>query len=184
MSRYPTWFRPSRERHRPPHQTDRGLALFLTASTVGRQRHLAGSERRDSFWELIQGGASSLSIELVAWVILEEHYHLIVVPTGLEKVEDWIERIHACSSRGWNREDAAPGRQVWYQYWDRSLWTDGDLWSRINYIHANPVKHGYVSAPEDWRWSSYRSFAELDDPEQKELCDRFPAPRRIPDDDF
>jgi putative transposase len=184
MSRDPSWLRTPRERHRPPHQTDRGRALFLTASTVGRKRHLASCERRDYFWELIRSGATARSIELIAWVILEEHYHLIIVPAGLQTVEDWIEGIHACSSRDWNREDNATGRQVWYQYWDRSLWTDGDFWSRINYIHANPVKHGYVSAPENWLWSSYRSFAETDDPEQRELGDRFPAPLRIPDDDF
>jgi putative transposase len=26
------------------------------------------------------------------------------------------------------------------------------------YMHRNPVKRGLVSAPEEWRWSSYRFY--------------------------
>jgi putative transposase len=26
-------------------------------------------------------------------------------------------------------------------------------------MHWNPVKRGLVARPEDWRWSSYRSYA-------------------------
>jgi putative transposase len=29
---------------------------------------------------------------------------------------------------------------------------------RFNYIHYNPVKHGYVQNPEDWEFSSYRFY--------------------------
>ena len=36
--------------------------------------------------------------------------------------------------------------------------TEHDFWTRFNYIHYNPVKHGYVERPEDWEFSSYRSY--------------------------
>ena len=29
----------------------------------------------------------------------------------------------------------------------------------LKYIHRNPVKRGLVEKPEDWLWSSYRSYA-------------------------
>lgn len=28
----------------------------------------------------------------------------------------------------------------------------------VRYIHLNPVKHGFVKAPEDWRYSSYNTI--------------------------
>jgi len=28
-----------------------------------------------------------------------------------------------------------------------------------NYIHYNPAKHGLVTDPFDWRWSSIRAYA-------------------------
>jgi putative transposase len=59
----------------------------------------------------------------------------------------------------------------------RTLWPDGPLhvWQRrfydfhvgserkrvekLRYMHRNPVKDGLVQQPEQWMWSSYRSYA-------------------------
>ena len=30
---------------------------------------------------------------------------------------------------------------------------------KLNYMHRNPVMRGLVARPEDWQWSSYRSYA-------------------------
>jgi REP-associated tyrosine transposase len=35
---------------------------------------------------------------------------------------------------------------------------DGDFARHVDYIHHNPVKHGLVANPSDWRWSSIRSM--------------------------
>lgn len=33
------------------------------------------------------------------------------------------------------------------------------LRQKLEYIHNNPVKRGYVDTPECWRWSSARNYA-------------------------
>lgn len=97
----------------------------------------------------------------------------------------WIIAVHSESSLKWNREEGCPGRQVWYQFWDRTLWTEGDFWSRINYVHGNPVKHGYVPEAADYEWSSLRSFSERwETPDAVAAATKFPAPRKLPGDDF
>jgi putative transposase len=30
----------------------------------------------------------------------------------------------------------------------------------VEYIHFNPVKHGIVSAPRDWKYSSFHKYVE------------------------
>jgi putative transposase len=32
---------------------------------------------------------------------------------------------------------------------------------KLDYIHANPVKRGYVNLPEHWHYSSVANYAEL-----------------------
>jgi len=49
---------------------------------------------------------------------------------------------------------------VWHNYWDTGIRTEADYWARFNYIHHNPVKHGYVPRTEDWLYSSYRYYLE------------------------
>jgi putative transposase len=175
----------AKEHHRPPHHLGDGLAVFLTASTLDRHPHLAVPERRSTFAKELSKHFQEAEIEIVAWVILKEHYHLVAVPKSAESVPKTLRRLHSQTSGDWNRDDDTPGRACWYQYWDTTLWTEGDLVSRINYIHTNPVKHGYVERPEDWEWSSYREFLRALQPEtDDELLTRFPAPRRLPRDDF
>lgn len=33
---------------------------------------------------------------------------------------------------------------------------------KIEYIHNNPVKRGYVDKPTDWRYSSARNYAGME----------------------
>jgi len=57
-----------------------------------------------------------------------------------------------------NRHDGTRGRKVWYNYWDECIRDERDYYNRLNYIHVNPVKHGYVEDPEDYEFSSYRAY--------------------------
>jgi putative transposase len=59
-----------------------------------------------------------------------------------------------------NTLDGQRGRQVWHNYWDTCIRTEADFWTRFNYIHYNPVKHGYVRDPEQWEFSSLGMFLE------------------------
>lgn len=40
----------------------------------------------------------------------------------------------------------------------RLIETDDYFIQVIRYIHLNPVKHGFVNKPEDWRYSSFNSY--------------------------
>jgi putative transposase len=47
------------------------------------------------------------------------------------------------------------GRGIWQRrYWEHLIRDDKDFEQHVNYIHFNPVKHGYVSSPVDWPYSS------------------------------
>lgn len=51
-----------------------------------------------------------------------------------------------------------------YHLWQRRFWEhlirdDGDFARHANYIHYNPVKHGLVTNPFDWRLSSIHAHA-------------------------
>jgi len=37
---------------------------------------------------------------------------------------------------------------------------DRDYIRHVDYIHWNPVKHGWVERVSDWKYSSFRSFVE------------------------
>src|SRR5438552_2199413 len=169
--------------HRPVHFYVQGGCYFVTAACLHHQPFLSAPERRTWFTDFLQRHLTEFQSEPVAWVVLPDHYHVVMRVEESRTVPELIQRLHARSATQFNREDGTPGRQVWWSYWDRCLWTEGDLWSRINYIHRSPVKHGYAASPEEWTHSSWRRFRELDPSSEAGLAmHRFPAPRQLPHD--
>ena len=47
------------------------------------------------------------------------------------------------------------GRKIWQNYWDYCVRLEKDFWKHFNYIHHNPVKHGYVQKMEEYEFSSH-----------------------------
>lgn len=52
-------------------------------------------------------------------------------------------------------------RYIWQRrFWEHTIRNENDLDKHIQYIHFNPVKHGYVDQVKDWRFSSFHRFVE------------------------
>ena len=50
-------------------------------------------------------------------------------------------------------------RGIWQRrYWEHLIKDAQDYEHHINYVHFNPVKHGYVLNPSDWEYSSIHRF--------------------------
>ena len=39
-------------------------------------------------------------------------------------------------------------------FWEHAIRSDDDLINHVDYIHYNPVKHGWATSPYDWEESS------------------------------
>jgi len=51
-----------------------------------------------------------------------------------------------------------------YQFWQegthpKQILSEEIMRQKLDYIHNNPVKRGYVDLPEHWRYSSARDYA-------------------------
>jgi putative transposase len=48
---------------------------------------------------------------------------------------------------------------IWQRrYWEHAIRDDADLARHIDYIHFNPVKHGYAPRVGDWPYSSFSRY--------------------------
>jgi len=44
------------------------------------------------------------------------------------------------------------------RFWEHTIRDQKDYDNHLNYIHYNPVKHGYVQSAADWPYSSIHRF--------------------------
>ena len=62
------------------------------------------------------------------------------------------------------RRIARRERGIWQRrYWEHLIRDGDNLRRHVEYIHFNPVKHGYSSRPVDWPHSSFRRWAARGD---------------------
>jgi putative transposase len=105
---------------------------------------------------------------LPAAVILPDHLHCIwELPRGdVEYSRRW-RLIKSCFSRALDvrlagRLRSRRGeRDVWQRrFWEHAIRDENDFARHVEYIHFNPVKHGYVKRACDWPYSSFRRYVE------------------------
>lgn len=130
----------------PPHIYEKDACYFLTASTLYGQWLLDTGDKRALARDVLKEAIRRYSITLYAWVILANHYHLLFKTGDASPLYKFIKSLHGDCAVRLNKLDGISGRRVWYQYWDRFPRNEVDFWSYFNYIHINPIKHGYVRA--------------------------------------
>lgn len=55
-------------------------------------------------------------------------------------------------------------RGIWQRrYWEHLVTDEHDLQRHVDYIHFNPIKHGYVAQASDWPWSSIHRWIRAGD---------------------
>jgi putative transposase len=97
---------------------------------------------------------------LNAWAILDNHYHIEFKVKEANMLSKIINQVHGRLSYLFNKMDDEPGRKIFQNYWDTCIREEKDLWTRFNYIHHNPVKHGYCKKMQDYSFSSFGYYLE------------------------
>jgi putative transposase len=145
--------------HSPPHFVEGPARFHLTAAYYEHADIIGSSpDRMTAFSNDLLTTLTEAGVNTHAWCLLPNHYHLLVQVPDLKAVIATLGRLHGRSSYSWNGEDGWRGRKVWGAPADRAIRNDAHFWATLNYIHNNPVKHGYVKHWQDWPFSSAADY--------------------------
>ena len=147
--------------HSPPHPFREAGSYLITAANFEHAAVMERLERRTDFQEILLNGFQEIQAEVVGWVILPNHYHILANVESLDLVSNLLKNIHGSTSHAWNLQDGLMHkRKVWYRFSDRVMRNEFQLNQTLNYIHYNPLKHGYVGDVYNWPWSSLFMYAK------------------------
>jgi putative transposase len=147
--------------HSPPHKDCGPGSYHLSAACYEHKpiigvtpQRMAECEARllDTIWEFVQ--------EIFAWCVLPNHYHLLIETGRIANVLASIGKFHGRQSYEWNGQDNARGRQVWHGCTERAIRSERHFGATMNYVHHNPVHHGYCRQWQDWPFSSASAFLQ------------------------
>jgi len=146
--------------HGPTHPFRDQLFYTLSATCYEHKHHMFSEARRQQVLELLFKSIINNGLEIQAWVVLPNHYHLLVHVENFNTLGKLFQSVHGSTAKQWNFEDNNKGRKVWYRYVDRAIRSEGHYYTTLNYIHYNPVKHNHAHSPYDWSQSSVHWYLE------------------------
>jgi putative transposase len=160
-------------------------ARFLTCSCQGRLPLFEDDWVKREFVDALIRTHNAREFGLIAWVLMPEHFHLLLIPQLPEWPVSWIlNMLKGTMSRRvlarWRRERSPRLTEVRMTSGEERFWLHGgghdrnpDEWdglmSIVRYIHLNPVRRGIVANAVDWPWSSVHGY--LKKPTPVELVD-------------
>jgi REP-associated tyrosine transposase len=146
--------------HSPPHRPNFGHLRILISAACFEHQHLIGksSERMEKFSHDLLVVFNLHANQMFAWCVLPNHYHALVEALDIKKLIHELGQFHGRTSHAWNGADNARGRKVFFRTVERAMRSDRHFWATLNYVHHNPVRHGYVERWADWLWSSASAY--------------------------
>ncbi len=149
-----------------------GGTFFFTLVTADRKTLFADDKNVEILRKALRQVRSKRPFVLDAAVILPDHLHCIwTLPPGdadfatrWRLIKTWFAKHRDVDgASGYAALTRPTGSQsehtVWqHRYWEHVLRDETDYRRHLEYIHFNPVKHGYIKAPIDWPYSSFRRY--------------------------
>lgn len=152
---------------------EKGASYFFTVVTYRRRRIFSEPASRSLLRTAIESVRERLPFGIQAFVLLPDHLHCIwSLP---ENDDDFPKRWQQIKGRfshdylaagGCDRTITAQHQQqkrrgIWQpRYWEHRIRDEADYFRYRDYVHLNPVKHGYVEEPGEWPWSSFHHFVQ------------------------
>jgi len=145
--------------HSPPHLVENREFYLITATCYEHKCRINSKERRQQLLNQLFEHFTYQDIEILAWVVLQNHYHLLVKNLDFKILSKVLRSIHGSIARQWNLEDNLTGK-LWCSFSDRAIRSERHYYTTLNYIHYNPVKHGWAKSPYAWTESSVHWYLE------------------------
>ncbi len=150
-----------------------GATYFLTVNLATRRSTLL-TDHIDFLRDAFRRVKSRHAFEIDAMVVMPDHFHLLMtLPSDDANFSMRIGAIKSAFSRRLPKVEhlrpsriAKRERGIWQRrFWEHLVRDDQDFANHVDYIHINPVKHGYVQHALDWPHSTIHRFIERGDVE-------------------
>jgi len=145
--------------HSPAHLFVDNAAYFITSAIYQKRALLKSESAKHHLLTTIKACLVEKNWRLDHWVILDNHYHLMVTSSKGEDMTKIFRKIHVLSARFIQAQEHC-GLPIWWNYWDYCPRDEKDYFIRLNYLLNNPIKHGYVTNLANYPFSSFSEIFE------------------------
>lgn len=144
-----------------------GGTWFFTVNLLQRQNNDLLVRNIDLLRQTVKQVQAKYPFHIDAWVVLPEHMHCVwTLPANDADFSTRWRLIKSGFSRAIPKTEYRSKvrikngeRGVWQRhYWEHYIRDDSDFQRHVDYVHVNPLKHGYVRRVIDWPYSTFHRY--------------------------
>ena len=109
-----------------------------------------------AFERLLAEAAEHVPMRLLAYVIMPNHWHLVLWPVGDDDLSAYMHWLTLAHTQRWNAVHETVGTGPLYQGRFKSFPIESDehFYTVCRYVERNPLRANLVESAEAWRYSS------------------------------
>ena len=119
-------------------------------------------EDYDAFLAVIKEGLSRYKVKVIAYEVMSNHWHFVVICDRIEEVSNWLHWVTGTHAIRWNLAHGTRGTGAVYQgrFTAVPVQTETSLYRVCRYVERNALRKGLVEKAELWRWGSLFAMCE------------------------
>ncbi len=121
-----------------------------------RQTTFFSEHDKGAYLEILKKQSALNGIKIWAFCLMNNHVHLIIVPSNPKSLAQGIGQTHQEYSNRINKREGWNG-YLWQGRFYSCPLDEPYLYAAVRYVERNPVRAGIVRYAEDYAWSSARS---------------------------
>lgn len=136
-------------------------AFYHITSRGNEQKDVFKSQKdREKFLSYLESATERYGAAIHVYCLMSNHYHLLMeTPEG--NLSQIIRHINGAYTNYFNTKRKRAGHLFQGRYKAILVEKEAYALELSRYIHLNPVRANMVKVPEEYRWSSYRSYIGL-----------------------
>jgi putative transposase len=115
-----------------------------------------GDSDRHLYLDLLRENCRRHGIRVLAWCLMTNHVHLVVVPDREQSLAKGLGRTHSDYARWVHLRQRQIGH-LWQNRFHSCVLDEAHQWEALRYVELNPVRAGLVGQAWEWPWSSARA---------------------------
>jgi len=139
-----------------------GAVYHVTSRGNGRKPIFRDDEDRMVLLDILKEVKDRYHWCCFAYCLMENHYHL-VIETPDANLSQGMRQLNGVYTMRFNRRHDTVGHVFQGRYKAILIQKESHLLEVCRYVVLNPVRARLVRNPEDWRWSSYRATAGMEE---------------------
>ncbi|MBC7617787.1 MAG: transposase [Candidatus Saccharibacteria bacterium] len=135
-----------------------GHAHHVIQRGNNRQPIFSDAIDRQTMLDLLEEHARKMEVALHAYVLMDNHFHLLVTPATNEALPRLMQAVGRRYVRYFNDRTQRTGTLWEGRYRSTLVQSESYLLTCMAYLDLNPVRAGLVQSPSEFPWSSHGHY--------------------------